>query len=219
MINILCPTKSRPKAVEEVYESWKITTDGKNSQLIFIIDPESLLTYPTGYNYFHSSIDSRGMVKALNEASIYYTNGHNMFIGDDHRFRSIGWDTIFNDLCEDTYAILYGDDLYQGAKLPTEACLSRKMVNALGGIMCLNALKHLFVDNYWLTLGNDTQTISYVPEVVIEHCHPCIGKGEWDAQYNTLNSQEYWNPDQKALSDYLGSAEYTALVEVIKCKR
>ncbi len=71
MINILCPTKSRPQAVKKVYDAWQETTEGK-SRLIFVIDPDTT-DYPGGYDYFVCSKDSNGMVASLNEASLHFT--------------------------------------------------------------------------------------------------------------------------------------------------
>lgn len=215
MINILCPTKSRPHAVAETYESWKATSNGDISQLIFVIDPESVETYPKGYTYFYSSSDSKGMVKAVNEASLFYTEGHNMFIGDDHRFRTPEWDVTFNDLCENNFAILYGNDLLQGERLPTAACLSRKVVDAMEGIMCPGTIKHLYVDDYWLKLGRDTNIIKYFPHIIIEHCHPGVGKAEWDEQYKIVSTPEGASKDNSAFVDYVNSDSYKYLIRKI----
>lgn len=201
--------------MEEVTESWAQTTDGQSSQLIFVIDPESVSEYPGVHHYFYSSGDSQGMVKALNEASLEFSEGHNMFIGDDHRFRTPYWDAHFNRICNSAPSILYGDDLLQHERLPTAACLSRHIIDAMSGIMCPATLKHLYVDDYWLKLGQDTKTILYLPEVVIEHCHPAAGKAEWDDRYRIISTQEYHNADHQALAEYINSDDYAALVERI----
>jgi hypothetical protein len=167
------------------------------------------------FSYFCSSADSKGMVQALNEASQYFTEGHNMFIGDDHRFRTVGWDNVFETYCDNAFSILYGDDLLQHERLPTAACLSRKVVDAMGGIMCPGTLKHLYVDDYWLKLGHDAQIIHYLPDIIIEHCHPAAGKAEWDDRYRIISTEEYHNSDHQALAEYVNSDDYATLVQRI----
>src|SRR5436190_826292 len=55
------------------------------------------------------------------------------FIGDDHRFRSEGWDEAIiatNDLLGG--GIVYGNDLLRGEDLPSQVFIDRRITDALG---------------------------------------------------------------------------------------
>ena len=44
-------------------------------------------------------------------------------------------------------------------------------------------LKHLYLDNFWLDLGNAIDSIHYFDNVVIEHMHPLLEKSSADNTY------------------------------------
>jgi hypothetical protein len=75
---------------------------------------------------------------------------------------------------------------------------------------------HLYLDNFWMTLGKDLNALRYIPEVVLEHLHPIAGKAEWDEGYRDVNAQEIYSADKQALDDYLASDAYSALLEALK---
>jgi hypothetical protein len=72
---------------------------------------------------------------------------------------------------------------------------------------------HLYVDNFWLRLGQDLNAIRYLPETVIEHLHPIAGKGDWDDSYLETNSIECYNEDSQMFDTYIESDNYHQLVE------
>jgi hypothetical protein len=63
--------------------------------------------------------------------------------------------------------------------------------------------KQLFVDNYWKALGEALGTLTYLPEVIIEHLHPIAGKAPSDASYELSNSPERWRHDEEAFVTHL----------------
>jgi len=75
---------------------------------------------------------------------------------------------------------------------------------------------HLYLDNFWMTLGKDLNALRYIPEVVLEHLHPIAGKAEWDEGYKDVNAQEIYSADKKALDDYLASDAYSKLLEALR---
>jgi hypothetical protein len=123
-------------------------------------------------------------------------------MGDDHRPRTKGWDTAYLEtLRELGTGIVYGNDLLQCGRIPTQCAMTTDIVRALG-FMAPHVFTHLYVDNYWLELGQRAECIRYLPDVVVEHCHPVAGKAEWDEGYARVNNADMYARDEKAFSDY-----------------
>ena len=120
------------------------------------------------------------------------------FMGDDHRPRTKGWDTDYLDALDDLgTGMVYGDDLFQGEKLPTQIAMTVDIVRAVGW-MAPPALRHLYVDSSWLALGKAADCIRYLPDVVVEHVHPAHPDGPkqaWDEGYKRVNSQAMYRRD------------------------
>ena len=49
---------------------------------------------------------------------------------------------------------------------------------------------HLYFDNFWLDFGRAMGKITYLPDVIIEHMHPAVGKAVLDAGYQEVNAPE-----------------------------
>lgn len=163
---------------------------------------------------------SKTMVEALNFAATLpqATDGASAigFMGDDHRPRTVGWDKEYLDaLRELGTGIVYGNDLYQGEKLPTQCAMSADIVRALGH-MCPPGLRHMYVDNYWYDLGVDADCLVYLPDAVVEHLHPVAGKGEWDEGYRRVNDQQVYDADALAYGDYHTSGRFAADVAMVR---
>ena len=84
------------------------------------------------------------------------------------RFQGAGW--------------AYGNDLHCGERLPTTNVVSGNICRLLGWVQ-LPWLNRTFADNAVLALGRSLNRIAYVPEVVIEHRHPSLGKSGPDDIY------------------------------------
>lgn len=119
-------------------------------------------------------------------------------MGDDHRPRTKGWDRRLIEAAESIGGgIAYGDDKFQGGRLPTAWVVGADLVRAVGWMM-LPQCAHLCVDNAVLELGRALGRIAYCPDVVIEHLHPAAGKGEVDDSYRETNSAERYAADRAA---------------------
>lgn len=121
-------------------------------------------------------------------------------LGDDHRPRTPGWDRHLVDAIEDQLdgpGIAYGNDLYQGAALPTAWVVSADVVDAVGWMM-LPACQHMYVDTAVRALGQAAERIVYCPSVIVEHRHPLAGKAGWDASYRESNAAARYAADQAA---------------------
>lgn len=154
-----------------------------------------------------SAIGAPGMVGALNDTATWIASWPDGpfaigFQGDDHRPRTKGWDAAYLDALHDLgTGIVYGDDLLQRQNLPTQCAMTADIVRALGYMAPPN-LTHLYVDNFWLSLGRSAECIRYLPDVVVEHCHPVARKANWDAGYARVNSSDMYAKDEAAFRDY-----------------
>jgi hypothetical protein len=183
-ILIICPTFKRQSKIGYCINGWRSTTTG-NSDLMLVTEEGD------NYPLEDDVIDYKGkfgtMVNALNQAFINHP-GYKIygFIGDDHIFRTKGWEEKIIDTLKNG-GIAYGDDLLQRERLATAAFLSADIPTKLG-YMALPDLIHLYVDDYWMAVGRHIGKLFYVPEVVIEHMHPGASKAPMDSEYTRVNS-------------------------------
>jgi hypothetical protein len=159
-----------------------------------------------------------GCANSLNTGAVYLLDFSNyplydyfVFMGDDHLPRTQNWDQAFIQALGINTGIVYGDDLLQGANLPTAFGMSRDLVVELKG-MTFPGCVHLFFDNFVKQLGLDLNYLKYLPDVIIEHLHPVAGKAEMDEGYARVNQPKWYEKDLLALQQYLASADYAELV-------
>lgn len=105
-------------------------------------------------------------------------------LSDDHVPRTEGWDSLLLGAIDGMggTGFAYGNDLLQGANLPTAVVVSSNIVTALGW-MAPPEMRHYCIDNVWKDLGDGAGCLAYRPDVTIEHCHPGAGKAVYDATY------------------------------------
>jgi glycosyltransferase involved in cell wall biosynthesis len=216
---ILVPSRERPSNIAELIKSLDETET--ESDLIVILDDDEPCFeqyIELGATMITIEKEGRGMAKPLNFAANLFKDDyrHFAFLGDDNRPRTKNWDVHFiNALDELETGIVYGNDLFQGEALPTAAALTGNIVKALGG-MVPQGMIHLYLDNFWLRLGQDLGAIRYLPEIVIEHLHPYAGKSSWDQVYRDVNSPEMYSADKQALEDFLNSVDYVELLNTLR---
>lgn len=140
-------------------------------------------------------------------------------LGDDHRPVTVGWDVelmaAVGRLPGPGWA--YGNDLFQGPRLPTAWVQSSALFSGLGWVMP-RALRHMYVDNVVYDLGRHANRITYCPDVVVEHRHPYAGKGSWDGLYETNSQGARFIEDRAAyerwrLEEFKRDAETVAALE------
>lgn len=223
---VVVPSRGRPKAALELAEAFQETCTA-DTHPSFVVDRDD----PTIGEYWEiaerqlGSVtvgDHSSMVDALNKKAtgFAYLEGELApyalgFMGDDHRPRTKGWDRAYLDALRALgTGIVYGNDLLQGERLPTQCAMTSDIVRALGYMAPPN-LTHLYVDNFWLDIGYQADCLRYLPNVVVEHCHPVAGKAQWDDGYVRVNSDEQYTADRVAYSDYLATSLQSDLIKVV----
>lgn len=226
----LCPSRGRPGNVARLVDAWEATTIGA-AALVVAIDhddptlPDYLdalgaldLDARGGLSNVHVAIGERlrlgGTLNAL--APELAANGRRGvgFLGDDHVPRTFGWDADLADVLDDTpAAVVYGNDLLQGATLPTAVCLAGVIVRALGYFVP-PGMTHLYLDNYWKELGRRLGTLTYLPDIIIEHMHPLAGKAPTDARYAEVNHPDVYAADEARYRRYVAEELADAVAAV-----
>jgi hypothetical protein len=197
---VIIPSRGRPETVTPLASEF-FDNSNAGAELLFATDDdqESYPAYP-GVRF------RRGprlrMCGTLNAAAVEEADDYNYigFMGDDHRARTVGWDSHIIEALQ-THNIVYGNDLLQGENLPTAVFMRSEVIRKLG-FMAPPCLIHLYLDNFWLALGRAT-SIKYLPDVIIEHMHPAIGKAEWTDSYREVNDQELYQRDERAFNHYM----------------
>ena len=210
---VIVPSRGRPHTVAEMAEAFEQTCASQETRLVFALDEDD----PTHASYIdamverwgiaHSTRENRSMVEALNGAATRCAGGAQpptaiAFMGDDHRPRTVGWDRAYLDALTAQPGIVYGNDLIQGERLPTQCAMSVEVVRALGH-MAPPVLTHLYADNYWRDLGKACGCLTYLPDVVIEHLHPVAGKAPLDEGYRRVNAPAMYDRDRAAYAAYV----------------
>jgi hypothetical protein len=218
---IIVPSRHRPHNIKELQQS---LIDTHTMSRLFVVideDDETLDQYLSLENNFTEVLTfergRKGMADPLNNAARQLVTDERweyfIFVGDDHRPRTFQWDKVWRTNLDDLVTgLVYGDDLFQREQLPTAIGMTRNIVEELNG-MIPEGFAHLYLDNFWLRLGQDLNAIRYLPETVIEHLHPIAGKGDWDAGYQEVNSAEINNADSQMFHTYIQSDDYRQLVE------
>jgi len=217
---VVVPSRGRPENAERLAQAFKDT--GAEADLYIVIDNDDPKwnEYAKSENYKKLPADNKtgGCAKSLNTGAVlllditkYPLYDYFVFMGDDHLPRTPGWDKAFIQALGHNTGIVYGDDLLQGANLPTAYGMSRDLVNELRG-MTFPGCVHLFFDNFVKQLGLDLEYLKYLPDVIIEHMHPIAGKAEMDEGYERVNQPKWYEKDLLTLQRYLSDMEYASLI-------
>lgn len=220
------PTRGRPKNAKRLLKAWKDTR--AVADLFFVVDVDDWehRAYEAldGINIITNHITGGGMAQPLNMAAMMLLDDNKYdrysyfgFMGDDHLPRTDFWDYRLTLMIpgDKKNGIAYGNDLLQGANLPTSCLMTRDIVWKLKGMVQPKA-KHLYLDNFWKKLGQDIDGLYYAENIVIEHMHPLAGKGAMDDHYARVNSEQYYNHDRVVYDEFIGSQQYADLVASLR---
>lgn len=145
---VVVPSRGRPHTIAELAAAFRGTCT-ERTWLLFAVDEDDpqYLAYRdavgeatvAGMRVQLVAQPSGTMVSALNHAARHLLAAPSAavpeaigFMGDDHRPRTQGWDRAYLDALTFLPGIVYGNDLIQGANLPTQCAISASVVRALG---------------------------------------------------------------------------------------
>lgn len=232
-LSVLVPTRGRPENMARLSEAFKDTC-GDSTTLHWILDDDdsALEAYREAFDscdYLFQSLwvikkGKKGIVHPLNSVvdeifrpSYGYYPTILAFLGDDFAPKTQGWDVLIASAMESlgNTGIVYGNDLLQGEKLPTAWFVSRDIAQTLGHL-APRELNHLYVDNYWLELGQGAECIKYLPNVILEHNHPLAGKAEWDETYEQNNNSTAATLDRMAYAQFKRQGKLVRDIQIVK---
>lgn len=189
-------------------KAWEVTSSGI-ADLIICIDhddpcfadyPETV-DLPSWAKIHHGP--RRRLGGTLNMVGPFSADRYDVvgFMGDDHVPRSHDWDGQVFEFAAQGH-VVYGNDLVQGPNLPTAVFIDSRIVRTLGHFVLPGQI-HLWMDNYWRTLGEQLGALTYLPDVVIEHVHPIAGNAAWDDGYAEANSASNWENDERIYKEWV----------------
>ena len=200
---VILPTRSRPENAERCINALK--EHSVMSDFCIAIDDDQADLYPRLDGVIYEVNPRLRMNGTLNLVANKYVDKYKTiyFLGDDHLVRTPNWDEyLAGAIATKGYGLAYGNDLLQGISLATAVMMSTNIIKAVG-YMAPPKLVHLFMDNYWMSLGRKLGTLWYFDKVIIEHIHPVAGKVDWDEQYMEANSTEVSEGDRDEFLRYI----------------
>jgi hypothetical protein len=200
--------------VPTVVNAWRATgAFEQGAELQFVVDADDPAEdeYLNAFDLFAGSPDAQAsmhfapswlpLVPKLNRRAARLASHHHYalaFMGDDHLPRTRGWvGRYLTELREMRTGIVYGNDGFQGAKLPTQWAMTADIVRALGRMVPAD-VEHMYCDNSVMDLGRAAGCLRYLPDVLVEHMHPFAGKGKLDDGYRRVNQAAQYERDQRA---------------------
>jgi hypothetical protein len=195
----MCPSRARPQAARETMASFEATRKDPRSRIVFIVDRDdpTARDYPREHTHFVPATGCMGDALRLATTPAVMGDATSVgMIGDDNRFRTPGWDITFDTYLTERVGVAYGDDGYQHERLPTSWWVSRPLVDMFG--LAPQGLRHLYMDNWWKSLGEGLGVLRYFPDIDIEHLHPDAGKAPTDAIYQRGSSRTNATNDRAA---------------------
>lgn len=199
--SLLLPTRGRPASLKGLFESLVNTTsDLSGLEVVLYIDEDDVETRQVG----HPSLSLVRLIKppgakmgSMNRDCYDASRGsYVMLMNDDVVFRTKGWDNgvlqAFSQFPDDV-ALVYGNDLHQGKRVPTFPIVSRTVCELIGGI-CPRDYLNVYIDVHLhdifkklARLGHDR--LVYLDDVIFEHMHHEVGKSVMDSIYVKKNER------------------------------
>ena len=215
---VIIPTRGRPDNAERAMK--QLQEFSTISDLMLAIDDDDEANYPRLDGITYEVNPRLRMNGTLNLVANKYADKYETitFLGDDHMVRTEGWDEkLYAPIKEKGYGLSYGNDLFQKENLPTAVMQSTNIIRTLG-YFAPPKLIHLYMDNYWKTLGQVLNALFYKDDVIVEHMHYLVGKSTVDEGYIEVNSGEIYNKDRETFIEYVNTefpAEIAKLEEAL----
>lgn len=194
----LCPTRDNPEGAREMVASFYDTVERIETSVILVVDEDDpkLAEYQTIPEQFRSRVVVSGHVlrpdtahvmvvpggsltKATNEAVERLWDAEAIIghVGDDHRFRTQGWDNAIRDVLKDNPGVAYANDGFP--TIWASAWWTNTIIIRTLGWLAVPGSMHLSIDDVFMDIGAGLNRLTYLPDVFIEHLHPAGGKVPW----------------------------------------
>ena len=216
---VLVPSRTRPGNIARLLQAWADT--GATADLVVLVDDDDpdLDEYRAvcAGSVADLVVGPRQRIGPLvdhHAVALAATFDVVAFMGDDHCPRTPGWDEKILD-ASGPWSVVYGDDLLQRQNLATAVFMGGALVRELG-YFNVPGCDHLYLDNGWMTVGRELGTLTYLPDVVIEHVHYLNGKAPQDALYAEVNDPTMYAHDRAAFVAWANGPAASDLARVRK---
>ena len=184
---VMVPTRGRPEQCGRLLESFRETTD--RADIAFILDPdqEDLYAGVEWGDAAHGVLAPRGTLREkLNQTADAFADSYDalMWTGDDHVFKTPGWDRLMLAALEDMggHGWVFPDTVRR-RDVPEIWMCDTALVRHLGWFFP-PAVNQYYADNIIGEAGKRAGLIRFCPEAVIEHLHYSVDPDmEHDATY------------------------------------
>lgn len=210
---LIVPSRGRPENIKRLCEALLDTNSYVDLAVGVDADDPTLDEYRKleeqyGFDLYVSE-DRKRFATTVNYISLanYKDYTYLSWMGDDHVPRTWEWDAEYRMALKasgNPAGVVYGNDLVMGAEIATELAFTSNIVEELGYAIP-DGFIHLFVDNYFMELGRSIGNLIYMPEVIVQHMHPCAGQAEEDQTYKEANSPEHWTNDERVFREYVAN--------------
>jgi hypothetical protein len=188
-----------------MYDSAMKNARLSSTEVLMLVDADD----PTLQDYLDSNMAVRvlairlGYTGSLNAIASEVASEHSIIgaFGDDVIFRTSGWDRKVTQTLANP-GIAYGDDRIHGRNHPSAVWMSTVIYQALGWL-ALPATTHQWADDGWKRLGQKLGILRFIPNVVVEHMHPGVGKAEWDETYDSVFQPERAKADHDGFNAWV----------------
>ncbi len=200
-ISLILPTRNRTALVHRALDSIVQTAEyPEKLEIVLYIDSDDLESHEIDHPTLNliKLIQPRARMGHMTQTCFAASKGrYVMLFNDDVLCRTRRWDEVIRRRFErfgDDVALVWGNDLFRGAAIPSHPILPRTVCDILGGI-CPRSYHRDYIDVHLYDvfcqlrrLGHDR--LLYLPDLVFEHLHPEAGKGICDATYLKSHHQD-----------------------------
>lgn len=185
---ILVPVLARPQNVAPLMESIRATTP--DAWTVFVCDPDDLYeqraVLEAGAEFF---VIAGSWARKINEA-LKGTQEPLVFTGADDLVFHPGWLEAATAKLAQGFEVIGLNDLIPRPNRPDHAThflLTREAaelptIDGEPGPMAL-AYSHERIDDELIATAKHRGIYAYAEDAIVEHLHPDVSKGEWDATY------------------------------------
>lgn len=214
-ITVVLPSRGRPAAAQAAVESVLTTRRLPDTRVHVVLDSADPAL--GGYEFSGDGVEvtscEGNMIVRTNSVAMTVAYSPVTIVGwmaDDNRMRTPGWDErVTETLARPNVLFTNLNDLFWSEKFPNDkpvnTFIRTTVVRALGWF-ANPAQRHHYMDDTWRLLGYSTDSMVYLPDVICEHMHPAIGKGQSDEQYRAIDEGKFAGDEQGLFQQWLWTA-------------
>lgn len=204
-IAVLLPTRGRPaQAAKAVHSVWE-TQHRESTHVIQVLDQRDPMRVqyeqPLGTFVCDGNMIQRTNLAAQSIWDYYDVIG---WMADDNRFRTPGWDErVVREFADPAIGFVALNDLFWSERDKAVNVFIRSSIPKALGWYANPGQRHHYMDDTWRVLGISTDSYRYLDDVICEHLHPSIGKGDWDDEYLDHESKDLYRVEDRAFIDWI----------------